>query len=279
MASASSQGHLIQYSVTVDIHETKGLRMIEQDGNEFIPTQSVCISLGTQSFTTPSRANSSSSAYDTQYHFTIEATHEDLQAHLIDIAVLHSYYFSSGVIGRLAISPGAVYNRAQHYLPKSWQRLRSDFFPAKDIGWVCISVCVLAPFDRAPDVGDTTSAIMGPVEGEAFTGTRGPEMQMQHFNLLISIHRGQDLEATSLLGQSVAEPFVQVRFLLLSFQEVAFRLNTVLLALTLKSPKITGVLIGILNSLFLPCFPPWIQSFGFLCSTEKLRPLSTIIAS
>eukprot|EP01053_Blabericola_migrator_P009019 Blabericola_migrator_1__9018@NODE_47_length_16538_cov_123_101147_g43_i0_p5_GENE_NODE_47_length_16538_cov_123_101147_g43_i0NODE_47_length_16538_cov_123_101147_g43_i0_p5_ORF_typecomplete_len523_score81_60C2/PF00168_30/2_8e06C2/PF00168_30/3_3e07DUF2847/PF11009_8/2DUF2847/PF11009_8/1_9e02_NODE_47_length_16538_cov_123_101147_g43_i054827050 len=39
----------------------------------------------------------------------------------------------------------------------------------------------------------------------------GAEIQMQHFNLLVSVHKGQDLEATQLFGQTVAEPFVQIK--------------------------------------------------------------------
>lgn len=41
--------------ITVDIHETRGLRKVEPDLSEIIPTQHVTVSLGTQTFKTLTR--------------------------------------------------------------------------------------------------------------------------------------------------------------------------------------------------------------------------------
>lgn len=204
-----------EYNVNVIVHGNRGLRYVDPStGNETIPNQIIEIGLGTKVFKSPISHNvgklfcvsltirkTTSSTHQLTARFTIHATLKDLKAQLIDISALHSYFLATNLIGKIAVSLSCIHNLKDHRLPKSWQKLWSVTQPNVDVGWICVSIEVLAPFERGDDLNSTSMAAV-PIKGQ--------ETNFQHYLILFSVHAAEDLIETKLAGKSQKDHFIEV---------------------------------------------------------------------
>lgn len=121
----------IPYNVKVDIHELYNCRFTDS-GKEIVPNPFVDVEICGQKKSTPTRQQTASAFFNSQFNFNVQLDPEDFLLSNVEVTALHAYMFSSAPIGSIVFSLSHIYGRPQHWLYRLWVGLKNPDFPAEN---------------------------------------------------------------------------------------------------------------------------------------------------
>ncbi|KAF8820087.1 ferlin family protein [Cardiosporidium cionae] len=198
----------IQYNIRIDFHEMKDLYYKElPSGKELIPNPFIDVTVNHVTKSTAKKNQVTSASLNESFNFTAALTAEEFSRSVVEIHVFHKYIIQCGLIGSYAFSLKYVYQKAQHWIYRQWIKLCNPEVPAENVGILLVTVGVFGPGDSVPIVDESLNTI---ADVDASRLNAGPDLKVTFYNLIVIIHKGQDIPMLGGISNAV-EPYVKIK--------------------------------------------------------------------